>query len=86
MGEVRALLDLMRKNEEAVRDMSAPCQILLAVAISQLSPSGSWSFGNSRRSTSRSLKILDREGGGDEDLIKSVEAQLAKLRIWAAER
>ena len=86
MGEVRALLDLMRENEKAVRDMFAACQVMLAGAISQLSPSGSWSFGNSRRSTLRSLTILDRKGGGDEGLLKLVEDQLAKLRIWAAER
>jgi hypothetical protein len=75
----------MRENETVVRYLSAAFQILLAGAISQLSPSGTWSFKNSRRSTVRSLAILDREAGGDEDLIKSVEAQLAKMRIWAAE-
>ena len=85
MGEVRALLDLMRANEEAVRDMSGSCQALLAGAISQLSPSGSSTFRNFRGSILKSLTILDHEGGG-ENLIKLVEAQLAKLRIWAAER
>ena len=83
---MRALLDLMRVNEKAVRDISGACQAMLAGAISQPPSSGSYSFRTSRRATLKSLTILDQEGGGGEGLIKLVEAQLAKLRIWAAER
>jgi len=82
---VRALLGLMREHEDAVRDMSGVCQVVLGNAISQTSPSGSWPLGSSTGSTSESLKILDPEVG-DQELIKSVEAELAKLRIWACER
>ena len=64
---MRALLDLMRENEKAVRDQSAACQLILS------------------GKTSTSLTILDQERG-DEDLIKSVDAQLAKLRLWAADK
>ena len=56
---MRALLDLMRENEAAVKTMLRLRQNVL-------------------RDASRHLKILDPEHG-DEELIKSVAAELAKL-------
>jgi len=58
---VRALLDLMRENEAAVKDVSSQCRALLGYA-------------------SVHLKILDPEHG-EEELIKSVAAEMAKLSL-----
>ncbi|KAJ1478359.1 hypothetical protein T484DRAFT_2952085 [Baffinella frigidus] len=57
-AEVRALLDLMRENQEAVHAMLSACQVL--------------------RDATTHLKVLDPELG-EEELIKSVEAELANL-------
>jgi len=56
---VRALLDLLRQNEAAVKTMLIPCQSVLRLATYH-------------------LKILDPEHG-EEELVKSVAAELAKL-------
>jgi hypothetical protein len=56
---VRALLDLLRENEAAVKTMLRVCQSVLQLAISH-------------------LKILDPEHG-EEELVKSVATELAKL-------
>ena len=56
---MRALLDLMRENEAAVKDFSAECRSVLEYA-------------------SDRLKILDQEHG-EEELIKSVAAEMARL-------
>ena len=56
---MRALLDLMRENEAAVKDFSAQCRVVLSFA-------------------SVHLTILDPEHG-EEELIKSVAAEMAKL-------
>ena len=55
---MRALLDLLRDNEEAAKSMLCLRQIIL-------------------QNASRHLKILDPEHG-DEELINSVAAELAK--------
>jgi hypothetical protein len=56
---VRALLDLLRDNEAAVKGFSPQCRYFL-------------------RRASVNLKIL-YPGHGEEELIKSVAAALAKL-------
>ena len=58
---MRALLDLMRENEAAVKDCSSQCRAVLQQA-------------------SVRLKILDLEHG-EEELIKSVAAEMAKLSL-----
>jgi len=57
---VRALLDLMRENEEEMQIVAAGCAQTLEHA-------------------SRNLNILDPEVG-EEELIKAVAAELARLR------
>ena len=59
--EVRALLDLMRENEAAVKDISTSCRGVLQQA-------------------SVHLKNLDPEHG-EEELIKLVAAEMAKLSL-----
>ena len=58
--EVRALLDLMRKNEAAVQKSASMCATELELA-------------------SGHLKILDPEVG-EQELIKAVAAEVARLR------
>ena len=57
---MRALLDLMRKNEARLQNIAASCAQILEVA-------------------SEDLTILDPEVG-EEELIKAVAAELARLR------
>ena len=58
---MRALLDLMRENEAAVKDIPTQCRAVLQQA-------------------SVHLKMLDPEHG-EEELIKSVVAEMAKLSL-----
>ena len=63
---MRALLDLMRGNKAAVQAMSTPCNTLLRNATAHLAI--------------LDLAILDPEIG-EEQLIKSAAAELAKLSL-----
>ena len=60
---MRALLDLMHKNEAAVESLASGCEEVLQQA-------------------STTLMVLDPEVG-EEELIKAVAVQLAKVRRMA---
>ena len=76
---MHALLDRIRKNEAAVQDLSTGCKALLRDENRREPPEQVACFYQTLRHATRSLKILDSEVG-DQELIKEVAAELAKLR------